>query len=115
MQLAHIAYTALTLILVTIAILWFSPGRPIYASAADKSSYDGLCRDVGVRLLDKPPAQVRSIAYDFDPKRISGWSNVLRVELDNNGRILGMGGFSKRNSTEAAKEASVVLANRLNY
>jgi hypothetical protein len=104
-QFAHIAYTALTLILVTIAILWFSPGRPIYASAVDKSSYDGLCRDVGVSLLDKPPAPVRSIAYDYDPKRISGWSDVSRVELEKNGRILGMGGFSKRDSIEATKNA----------
>lgn len=104
-SLAHIAGTVFTPILVTIAILWFSPGKPIYASAVDKGLYEALCEDVGVRLLDKPVAPVKSIAYDSDPKRISGWSGVLRVELDENGRTLGMGGFSKRDSIEATKEA----------
>lgn len=47
---------------------------------------------------------MKSIAYDFDPKRISEWLGY-RVELDDNGHILGMGGFSKRNSIEATKES----------
>ena len=103
--LAHIAGTVFTLILVTTAILWLSPGKPIYASAVDKGSYEALCKDVGVKLLDKPAAPVKSIAYDSDPKRIFGWGGVLRVELDKNGRTHGWGGFSKRDSIEATKEA----------
>lgn len=111
-QLAHVASTVVTLILATIAILWFSPGKPIYASAMDKSSYDGLCRDVGVRLLDKPAAPVRSIAYDYDPKRVSGWSDVVRVELDKHGRILSRGGFGTHNSIEATKKPDFEFTER---
>ncbi len=102
--LAHIAGTVFTLILVTIAILWLSPGKPIYASAVDKGLYDALCKDVGVRLLNKPVAQVKSIAYISGPKGIQ-WSDIFRVELDENGRTLGMGGFSKPDSIEATKKA----------
>ncbi len=103
--LAHIAGTVFTLILVTIAILWLSPGKPIYASAVDKRLYEALCKDVGVRLLEKPAAPVRSIAFDSDPKRVYGASGVLGVELDANGRTLGVGRFTKHISTEATKEA----------
>jgi hypothetical protein len=85
LQFTHVASTALTLVLATIAILWFSPGKPIQASAMNKSLYDDLCRDVGGKLLDKPVAPVKSIAYDYDPKRISGWGSVLRVDVDKTG------------------------------
>jgi hypothetical protein len=39
----------------------------------------------------------------FDKKRISEWSGYSRIEVDEDGRILGFGGPSKRNSTEATK------------
>jgi hypothetical protein len=83
----------------------YAPNDPTKLLNHETPEFTALRKDVGVKLLDKPVAPVRSIAYDFDPKRISGWLGASRVEVDEDGRILGFGGFSKRGSTEATNVA----------
>lgn len=88
------------------------PSEPLTQTAKANDEFKTLCKGVGVQFLEKPVAPVHSIAYDFDPKRISGWSGASRVELDEDGRTLGFGGFSKRNSAEATKVASFKFTER---
>lgn len=90
----------------------YAPNDPIKLLSHETPEFRELCKDVGVKLLEKPVAPVRSIAYDVDPKRVSGWSGASRVEVDEDGRTLGFGGFSKRNSTEATKVASFEFTER---
>lgn len=90
----------------------FAPNDPIKLLSHETSEFTALCKDAGVKLLEKPAGPVRSIAYDVDPKRVSGWSSASRVEVDEDGRTLGFGGFSKRNSTEATKVASFEFTER---
>lgn len=90
----------------------YAPNDPVKLLSHETSEFTALCKDVGVKLLEKPLAPVRSIAYDVDPKRISGWSGASRVEMDEDGRTLGFGGFSKRNSAEATKVASFEFTER---
>jgi hypothetical protein len=89
-------------------VTWLIPMTMTYIMPlfeTESPEFIAACEDAGVKLFEKPVAPVRSIAYDFDPKRISGWSGASRVEVDKNGRTLGFGGFSKRNSMEATKVA----------
>ena len=90
----------------------YAPNDPIKLLSHETPEFTALCKDVGVKLLEKPLGPVRSIAYDVDPKRISGWSGASRIEVDEDGRTLGFGGFSKRNSTEATKVASFEFTER---
>lgn len=90
----------------------YAPNDPIKLLSHETPEFTALCKEVGVKLLAKPVASVRSIAYDVDPKRVSGWSGASRVEVDEDGRTLGFGGFSKRNSTEATKVASFEFTER---
>jgi hypothetical protein len=90
----------------------YAPNDPIKLLARETPEFKALCRDVGVKLLKKPAAPVRSIAFDVDPKRISGWSGASRIEVDEDGRTLRFGGFSKRNSTEATKVARFEFTER---
>lgn len=90
----------------------YAPNDPIKLLSHETPEFTALCKGAGVKLLEKPVAPVRSIAYDIDPKRISGWSGASRVEVDEDGRTLGFGGFSKRNSTEATKVASFEFTER---
>jgi len=90
----------------------YAPNDPVKLLSHGTPEFIALCKDVGVKLLEKPVAPVRSIAYDVDPKRISGWSSASRVEVDEDGRTLGFGGFSKRNSAEATKVASFEFTER---
>lgn len=90
----------------------YAPNDPIKLLNHETPEFTALCKEVGVKLLEKPVAPVRSIAYDFDPKRISRWLDYWRVEVDEDGRTLGFGGFSKRNSTEATKKASFEFTER---
>lgn len=90
----------------------YAPNDPIKLLSHETPEFIALCKGVGVKLFEKPAAPVRSIAYDVDPKRVSGWSGASRVEVDEDGRTLGFGGFSKRNSTEATKEASFEFTER---
>lgn len=90
----------------------YAPNDPVKLLSHETPEFTALCKDVGIKLLEKPVAPVRSIAYDVDPKRISGWSGASRVDVDEDGRTLGFGGFSKRNSTEAAKLARFEFTER---
>lgn len=90
----------------------YAPNDPVKLLSHETPEFTALCKDVGVKLLAKPVAPVRSIAYDFDPKRISRWLDYWRVEVDEDGRTLGFGGFSKRNSTEATKVARFEFTER---
>lgn len=91
----------------------YAPNDSAKLLSHETPEFIALCKDVGVKLLEKPVAPVRSIAYDFDPKRISGgWSGASRVEVDEDGRTLGFGGFSKRNSAEATKVTSFEFTER---
>jgi hypothetical protein len=90
----------------------YAPNVPIKLLSHETSEFTALCKDAGVKLFEKPAAPVRSIAYDFDPKRISGWSGASRVKVDEDGRTLGFGGLSKRNSAEATKVASFEFTER---
>lgn len=82
----------------------FAPNDPIKLSSRVTPEFIAQCKSAGVRLMEKPLAPVRSIAYDWDPKRISGWPHVDRIEVDSDGRIGFIGGFSQRNSAEAQKK-----------
>jgi hypothetical protein len=90
----------------------YAPNDPSKLLSHETPEFTALCKEVGVKLLAKPVAPVRSIAYDFDPKRISRWLDYWRVEVDEDGRTLGFGGFSKRNSTEATKAARFEFTER---
>lgn len=90
----------------------YAPNDPAKLLNHETPEFKELCKDVGVKLFEKPVAPVRSIAYDFDPKRISRWLDYWRVEVDEDGRTLGFGGFSKRNSIEATKEVSFEFTER---
>lgn len=90
----------------------YAPNDPIKLLSHETPEFTALCKEVGVKLLEKPVAPVRSIAYVFDPKRISRWLDYWRVEVDEDGRILGFGGFSKRNSAEATKVTSFEFTER---
>ncbi len=91
----------------------YAPNDPLKLLNHETSEYISLCKEAGVKLLEKPVAPVRSIAYDFDPKRISGWSGASRVEVDEDGRTLRFGGFSKLNA-EKIKLASFEFTERRN-
>jgi hypothetical protein len=88
-----------------------APNDPSKLLIHETSEYAALCKDAGVKLFEKPVAPVRSIAYDFNPKLISGWSGASRVEVDEDGRTLGFGGFSKLNA-EKIKLASFEFTER---
>ena len=90
----------------------YAPNDSVKLLSHETREYIALCKDVGVKLLEKPVLPVKSIAYDVDPNRISGWSGASRVEVDENGRTLGFGGFSKRNSAEETKVASFEFTER---
>lgn len=93
----------------------YAPNDPVKLLNHETPEYKALCESAGVKLLEKSAAPVRSIAYDFDPKRISaisGWSGVSRVEVDEDGRALGFGGFSNRGSAEATKAVSFEFTER---
>jgi hypothetical protein len=84
--------------------LLFSPSNPLALTAKEATEFTVLCNDVGIKLMERPNAPVRSIAFDWDPKRMSGRPWVDRIEIDSNGRIRAIGGFSKPNSVEAQKK-----------
>lgn len=50
----------------------YAPNDSTKLLSHETSEFTELCNDVGVKLFDKPVAPVRSIAYDVDPKRVSG-------------------------------------------
>lgn len=84
--------------------LQFAPNDPIALYTRETAEFSTLCKDVGVKLMEKPVVPVRSLAYDWDPQRMIGRPFVDRIEMDSNGRIGVIGGFSKPNSAEAQKK-----------
>lgn len=89
--------------ILSILPLLFAPSHPLALSARETDEFTTLCKDVGVKLMEKPAAPVRSIAYDWDPKRMTGRPWVDRIEMDSHGRVSAIGGFSRHNSAEAQK------------
>ena len=116
---AMFAYRAATLSRVPVALLlWafippavsvvpflFAPSNPLAQSTRESAEFAALCQDVGVRLIEKPVAPVRSIAYDRNPLHPPTDTLVERIELDGSGRILRYGGgYSTPNSADAQKK-----------
>jgi len=96
---------AVLLPIVLAAPLVRDSSRPLARSVNEQDSFEVLCRDVGVRLLERPSGPVRSLAYDWDPKRLEyGRPQFDRFELDARGRIGVMGGFPMPRSGEHAKK-----------
>ena len=87
----YVAGAALSLVFAAVAILWFSPGDPIHASAVIHNQYDELCKDVGVQFFKKIKLPVRSVAYDWEPTTLSN-PQVGRYKLEASGRIREIGG-----------------------
>lgn len=84
--------------------LLFAPSNPMGTTSMASAQFAALCKDVGVRLMDKPAGPVRSIAYDWDSSQMSGWPMISRIEMDGQGKIGSYGGFPARNSDEDKKK-----------
>jgi hypothetical protein len=84
--------------------LLFAPSNPLALSAKETGEFDAACQDAGVRLMEKPIAPVRSMAYDWNPERISMDPHVWRIGLDESGRILSIGGGPSLRFKDAKKE-----------
>ncbi|MDZ4099376.1 MAG: hypothetical protein U1E13_11875 [Methylophilaceae bacterium] len=84
----------------------FAPNDSLILSTRETPEFVALCKTSGVEIIDKPKSPVHSIAYDWDPKRLKGRPPLHRIELDEDGRILVIGGFSKPNSLEAKKKSN---------
>lgn len=66
----------------------FDPSEPLTKTAKANDEFKTLCKGVGVQMLDKPVAPVRSVAYDWNPERLDSLDQVTRqVSLDEKGRI----------------------------
>ena len=83
-----------------------APNDPLALSTRETAEFNTLCKGVGVQLMEKPVAPVKSIAYDWNPQRMSGRPFVDRIEMDRDGRIGGIGGFAMPNSAEAQKKVA---------
>lgn len=75
----------------------FAPNDPIIISKRETPEFIALCKTAGVQFMEKTKATVDSIAYD-------GLVPIYRIDLDSDGRINGIGGFSKPNSEESHKK-----------
>jgi hypothetical protein len=102
---ASLLVWAVLLPIVLAAPLLLDSSRPLARSVAEQDSFEVLCRDVGVSLMERPSGPVRSLAYDWDPQRLEyGRPQFDRFELDAHGRIGAMGGFPLPRSDEHAKK-----------
>ncbi len=90
----------------------YAPNDPIQLLNHETPEFTALCRDAGVKLFQKPAAPVRSIAYDFDPRRITEWLIASRIAVDEDGRIQSFGGFPEPKSADAGKTASFDFTER---
>lgn len=85
--------------------LLFAPSNPLGTTSRANAQFAALCKDVGVRLMDKPAGPVRSIAYDWDSTQMSGWPMMIsRIEMDGQGKIERYGGSPARNSEEEKRK-----------
>lgn len=105
---ALVSWAVIPLLLFMLPLL-FAPSHPLAQSAKESSGFAGVCKDVGVKLMDKPAGPVRSVAYDWDPQR---WKvrpehngRPGRHEVDAEGRLKGIhwGKLLMPNSPEAQK------------
>jgi hypothetical protein len=93
------AYTPVKLILwivfpatFSVMPLLLAPSNPLASTARETLEFASLCKDVGVRLMARPVAPVKSIAYDWDPKRMPRPPDWELIELDTKGSIRFIGG-----------------------
>lgn len=91
------------LILVTPLLL--APSNPLAITAGGNDEFATLCKDTGVRFLEKPAGPVRSIAYDWNPVSLKYGPRLglARIALGEEGKILARGGFPDRRSKEPEK------------
>ncbi len=78
----------------------FDTSNPLIRTDKQNEFFSTQCQGVGVRLEERPIIPVRSLAYDWNPKKLSGRPAVERIEMDRWGRIRIFGGFPKQNSEE---------------
>jgi hypothetical protein len=64
--------------LLSVIPLLLAPSNPLAQTLREAATFNRMCKDVGVRLLNKPAGPVRSIAYDWDPERLSGRPSAER-------------------------------------
>jgi hypothetical protein len=83
--------------------LLLAPSNPLAVSATETTEFSKSCEEAGVRLMERPSAPVRSIAYDWNPQHLTTRPYVDRIETDSTGRILASG-LGKPNSSEAQKK-----------
>jgi hypothetical protein len=108
---AGLLLTAFGLPLALALPLLTHPTQPLSRAAAETRDYEVLCRDAGVRLLAKPSGPVRSIAYDWDPRRLEhGRPSFDRIELNGRGQIRAWGGFAFPRSVEYSKKLDFEFA-----
>lgn len=67
--------------------LWFAPSQPRAITARVNQEFEALCQTAGVRLMATPAGPVRSIAFDWDPKRYSRRHSSSEYRLDQKGRL----------------------------
>jgi hypothetical protein len=97
--------------LVSLLPLLFAPSNPLVISAREDAEFAELCKDVGVRLMEKPVSAVRSIAYDSNPWGVFGHS-WERIEMDGSNRVRGYGCCSKIDSAEYQKKQAFEFTER---
>ena len=84
--------------------LLLAPSNPLALTSREATAFANLCKDVGVRLLEKPSAPVRSVAYDWDPQRMHGRPDVEYIEMDSSGRTGTQGIFDRPRYSGAQKK-----------
>lgn len=102
---APLLFWAVLLPMLLVAPLLVDSSRPLARSVTEQDRFADLCRDAGVRLMERPSGPVRSLAYDWDPERLEyGRPAFDRYELDATGRLGTMGGYPRLRSEEHAKK-----------
>jgi len=89
--------------LLAVAPLLLAPSNPLRMAARETAEFKALCKDVGIRLMEKPAGPVRSVAYDWDPQRMRGRPDLDHVQYDSKGHILSFGGSAPQDSVERQK------------
>jgi len=98
-------------------------GAALVAALAAKELFEpeenvlaGQCEGVGVQLLAKPVAPVKSIAYDWSDPGLGGCSAIHRsIEVDGRGRVLGYGTHESFRAHEGRKLSLDFTESRKDY
>lgn len=77
--------------LLSVVPLLLAPSNPLALATEERTEFETLCSTAGVRLMAKPAGPVRSIAYDWDPKRYSRRHSHSEYSLDKKGRMNSLG------------------------